>query len=254
MYETCLLGSFSRTIQGYLLLHHGMTTNPLHRGRTSRGVSIILVPDLLRSWNMAGKPLPITLEINSEFPVQIIGVSLCLPNRSNKPYDKYHNKGKVKIKIFLALIYHPVEHDYQKSFNEELENFYNSIPSNAELLAGQDVNSDIGVRSKILRDVIGPKRIYNCNDKGKDLLFLLNSIKFRALLTYFRHTNYTKWRYFNSTRSPHILNNFICSRPFFRQVKYCKVVNIVMCSYHTAILTIFKITAIKFKVTEKVVA
>ena len=51
-----------------------------------------------------------------------------------------------------------------------------------------------------------------------------------------------------------MLGNFIFSRPFFYQVKYCKVVNIGMRRDHTAILTALKTTAIKFKVTEKVVA
>ena len=102
----------------------------------------------------------------------------------------------------------------------------------------------------MFRDVIGPNGIDNRNAKVKDLLFLLNSIKFRVLLTYFRHDNYTTWRSFNST----MLDNFICSRPFFRRVKDCKVFNIGMRSDHTAILTSFKITVIKFKVNEKLVS
>ena len=74
------------------------------------------------------------------------------------------------------------------------------------------------------------------------------------LLTYFRYDNYTTWRSFNSTRSPHMLYNFICSRSFFRQVKYWKVINIKMRSDHKAILTSLKLTAIIFKVNEKIVA
>ena len=112
-----------------------------------------------------------------------------------------------------------MEQDNQKRFNEELVSLYNAIPRNAELLVVQYVNSNIGVQYKMFRDVIGPKRIDNCNAKGKDLLFIINSIEFRVLLTYFRHNNYTTWRSFNSTRSPHVLDNFICSRPFFCQVK-----------------------------------
>ena len=99
----------------------------------------------------------------------------------------------------------------------------------------------------MFRDAIGTYGINNINDKGKDLLFLLNSIKFTVLLTYFR-------RSFNSTRSPHILDNFIFSRQFFRRVKDCKVVNIGMRRDHTSILTSFKLTSIKFKVNEKIVS
>ena len=50
-----------------------------------------------------------------------------------------------------------------------------------------------------------------------------------------------------------MLDTFICSRSFFRRVKDCKVVNIGMRSDHAAVQTTFKITAIKFKVIEKVV-
>ena len=178
----------------------------------------------------------------------MIGVKLWLSNRSNKKTDMYHKRGKGRIKIFLASIYQPVYHDDQKWFNEELENLYNAIPWNAELLAGQYVISNIGVRSKMFLDLIGRNSINNRNSKGKDLLFLLIIIKFRVLLTYFRHENHTTWRYFNSTISPNNLDNFICSRPFFCRVKDCKWVNIGMRSDHTAILTSFKLTAIKFKV------
>ena len=61
----------------------------------------------------------------------MIGVTLCFPNLSNKKPERYHRRGRGKIKIFLALIYHPVEHDGQKRFNEELYSFYNAIPRNA---------------------------------------------------------------------------------------------------------------------------
>ena len=203
---------------------------------------------------MAGKPPPITSALNSDFPGRMIGVTLCFPNRSNKNADTYHKRDKGRINIFLALVYHPVDHEGRKRFNEELPSLYNAIPRNAELLAGQYVNCNIGVWSKMFCDVIGPNGINNRNAKGKDLLFLLNSIKFRVLITYFRHDNYTTWRSFNSTRYPHMLDNFICYRQFFRRVKDCRLVNIGMRSDHRVILTSFKLTAIKFKVNEKVVA
>ena len=94
----------------------------------------------------------------------------------------------------------------------------------------------------------------NCNAKGKDLLFLLKSNKFIVLLAYFKHSNYTTWIFFNYTRSPHMIDNFICPISFFRRVKYGKVVNIRMRSYHAAILTTFKITVIKLKATKEIVA
>ena len=116
----------------------------------------------------------------------MIGVTLCFSNLSNKRADTFHKRVKGKNKIFLALIYHPVDQEYQKRFNKDLASFYNSIPRNAKLLSGQDVNCNIGIRSKMFRDVIGSYGINNRNAKGKDPLFLLKSIKFRVLLIYYR--------------------------------------------------------------------
>ena len=74
------------------------------------------------------------------------------------------------------------------------------------------------------------------------------------LLTYLKYSNYTTWRSLNYTTSPHMLENFICYRSFFCQVKDCKLVNISMCRYHTSILATFKIIASELKVMEKIVA
>ena len=168
---------------------------------------------------MVGKPPHITSAPNSDFPGRMIGVTLCFPNSSNKRADTFQKRGKGSIKIFLTSIYHPVDHNEHKRFNEELASFYNSIPQNAELLSGQDVNCNISIWSKMFQDVIGLCGTNNRNAIGKDLLFLLNSIKFRVLLTYYRHKNYTTRRSFKSTRSPHMLDNFICARQLFRRVK-----------------------------------
>ena len=146
-----------------------------------------------------------------------------------------------------------MDHEDQKRLNKELKSFYNAITWNSKILVGQYVNCNIGIQSKMFRDVIKPNGINNINSKGEYLLFLLNSIEFRVSITYFRQGNYTIWRSFNYTRSPHMLEHFMCSQPFFCQVRYWKVVNIGMRSNHTSILTSFKIPAIKFKVNEKVV-
>ena len=63
---------------------------------------------------MAGKPPPITSSPNSDLPGRMIGVTLCFPNRSNKREDTFHKRGNGRIKIFLALIYHLVDHEDQK--------------------------------------------------------------------------------------------------------------------------------------------
>ena len=51
-----------------------------------------------------------------------------------------------------------------------------------------------------------------------------------------------------------MIDNFICSQTLFRWVKGYELVNIGMRRDHKEILTIFKLTSIKFKVNENVVA
>ena len=126
---------FSRTIRGLLLIHHGMTTEPCHRCRTNSRVVIILGPALLRAWNMAVKPPPISSAINYEFSGRMIGDTLFFPKRSKNKSDRYHNRGRGMIKIFLDSIYHPVEQDDQKRFNKELVSLYNAITRNSKLLS-----------------------------------------------------------------------------------------------------------------------
>ena len=152
--ETWLLGLLSATILGHLLLLYFMIKKTIQRVRTISGVAIILGPALIRAWKMVGKPPPITYAINSNFPGRIIGITLCFPNWSNKRWDKCHKKGKGRIKIFLSSIYNPVDHYEKKRINKELAIFYNAIPRNSKLLAGQDINANIGVQSKMFSDVI----------------------------------------------------------------------------------------------------
>ena len=80
---------------------------------------------------MAGKSPPITSSSNSDFPGRMIGATLCFSNRSSKKADTYNKRFKGRIKIFLDSIYHPVDLEDQKRFNEELASFYNSISHNA---------------------------------------------------------------------------------------------------------------------------
>ena len=91
-----------------LLFHYGMVNKSSQRVQVSNSVAIILGPSILRAWNTSRKPHPITSASNSNFPGNMISVTLCFPNRSNNKIDKYHKRGKGVIKIFLSSIYHLV--------------------------------------------------------------------------------------------------------------------------------------------------
>ena len=84
-----------------------------------------------------------------------------------------------------------------------------------ELLFGQDINLNKGTRSKMFSDVIVTNGIDNKNAKGKSFLFLLGANKFRLFLSYFKHANYVTWGFFNTKKTPHIMDNFICDQSFF---------------------------------------
>ena len=178
----------------------------------------------------------------------MIRVTICFPCRSNRPKDVYSRETSKSMKIFICSIYHPVEHDEQKLFNDKLDTFYTNSPRNSEILSGQDINANIGISLPMFNDVLGPNGIRNRNPKGKYLLFLIKPQKLKVLLSYLTHNCYTTWKSFAVGNSSHMLDNFICSESFFKCVRDCKVSNIGVRSDHLAVIVSFKITAIKFKV------
>ena len=107
-------------------------------------------------------------------------------------------------------------------------------PQNSELLLGADVDCNVGTRSTMFQDVIDPNGLSNRNLKGKDLLYLLKPNQFKILLSYYKHNNYVTYRKFSASKSPHMLDNFICCDKFFKRVTDCK--------------TKFKLTAIKLNI------
>ena len=136
----------------------------------------------------------------------------------------------------------------QKLFNDELDKFYANAPRNSEILAGQDINANVGISSPMFNGVLGENGIINRNAKVKNLLFLVKAQKLKVLPSYFTHKCYTTWKSFAVGNSPHMLENFICSESFFKLVRYCKVSNIGVRSDHLAVIFCFKITEIKLEV------
>ena len=149
---------------------------------------------LTKAWTRAGKLPPITSDKSLNFSGRMIGVTICFPCRSNQPKDAYSREKNKSIRIFICSIYYPVEHDEQKLFNDKLDTFYANAPRNSEILAGQDINANVGISSPMFNDVLGPNGIRNRNSKGKDLLFLIKARKLKVLLSYFTQNCYTTWK------------------------------------------------------------
>ena len=124
---------------------------------------------------------PITSDNSLHFSGGMIGVTICFPCRSNRPKDAYIRETNKSIRICICSIYHPFEHDEQKLFNDELDTFYTNAPRNLEILAGQDINSNVGISSPMFNDVLGPNRIRNINAKGQYSLFLIKAQKLKVL-------------------------------------------------------------------------
>ena len=187
---------------------------------------------------------------HSKYPGRLIGVTLSFPNRSNRAADTHSKRAKGNIKLFLCSAYHPFDHAEQIEFYNELDSFISNRPWNSELLLGADVNCNVGVRSTIFSDVVGPNGIGNRNQKGKDLLYLLKSNRLRILLTYFTHDNYVTYRNFSASKSPHMLDNFICCHAFFKRVIDCEAVKTGARIDHSPTQTKFKLTAVKLNMTK----
>ena len=103
----------------------------------------------------------------------------------------------------------------------------------------------------MFQDVIGPNGLSNRNLKGKDLLYLLKSNRFKILLCYYTHNNYFTYRNFSTSKSPHILDNFIFYNKFFKQVTYCEVVTTGARSDQSPIWGKFKLTAIMLNIPKE---
>ena len=153
------------------------------KGRISAGVVVILNSVLTKAWSRAGIIPPITSDNSLNVSGRMIRVTICFHCRSNRPKDAYIRETNKSIKIFICSIYHPVEHDEQKLFNNELDTFYTNAPRNSEIIAGQDINANVGISSPMFNDVLGPNGIIKRNAKGKDLLFLIKAQKLKVLLS-----------------------------------------------------------------------
>ena len=75
----------------------------------------------------------------------------------------------------MLALYHPYEHAEKIEFYDELDSLLTNSPRDSELLLEADVNCNVGIRSTIFQDIIGPNGLSNRKLKVKDLLNLLKS-------------------------------------------------------------------------------
>ena len=205
------------------------------------GVAIILAPVLVLVWNIVGSMPALTSSTESNFSGGMIGVSLSYPIFCTNYGKTQRIEGQIK--FFIASIYHPVDPKEQAFFSSELSIFYEKMPRNAEIISGQDVNVNVGIRLKLYADVLGPHGIYNMSSKGKKLLSILKTKYLRALNSYFIHYNYC-----NNSKSQYMLANFFISTNFKKRVEDCGVTKYGVRSDHVVVKLTFRLRAFKLKV------
>ena len=70
---------------------------------------------------------------------------------------------------YSSPVYHPVELKEQQDFNNILLSIWDNIPSSYQVINGQDINANMGIRAKDnpRKAIIGPNESDNQNTEGK---------------------------------------------------------------------------------------
>ena len=105
-------------------------------------------------------------------------------------FDKWGERVRVFLKIFVASIYHPDDIKESGEFNETLSLLMDLITKNVEFIGGHDVNANLGVRKQMYKNVIGIYVLDNRNMKGRNLLGVLWENNLRVVNS-FRKSAYT---------------------------------------------------------------
>ena len=160
------LGSCSTIVRGHMVLRHNHEESTIGtKGRIPGGVSIILSPTAVEAWRAAGSKPPITTPLGSSFVGRFIGVKLRHPQ-----INQYEKIVRGNLTLSVASIYQPVDELEQTEFINILSTIMSSVPKKAKFIGGNDVNTNLGVRSKIYGETLGPWGINNRNIKGRRLL------------------------------------------------------------------------------------
>ena len=144
--ETWLTGDFSRIINGFHILHHGLKNENCRRGE--RGVAIILSPTGFEAYKSAGELPPITSSTNGlSSSGRRMSVNLrikvhfkCIKGAFRKNRLKHINLDVTIVSTFL-----PVDHMEHDEMLEFVDSKMSEHPTNNILVIGQDNNAKVGV-------------------------------------------------------------------------------------------------------------
>ena len=90
--------------------------------RNSGGIAIILAPTALVAWKEAGPNSPITKPFDSKLVGRFAGIKMSFPK-----FDMWGKRVHGFLKLFVALIYHPVDNKEHGEFNDMLSSLVSLI-------------------------------------------------------------------------------------------------------------------------------
>ena len=123
----------------------------------------------------------------------------------------------------MASIYHPVDELEHTEFIDILNTIMSSVPKNSQFIGGHDVNTNLGIRSKMYGKTLVPWGINNRNMKGRRLLCFFSNNQLKVANSFYKKSSYLTWRSFNKTRSPNMLDVIYVSENFYKCVRNCGI-------------------------------
>ena len=124
-----------------------------------------------------------------------------------------------------------------------------SLPKTAKLIGGNDVNTNLGTRSKMYRKTLGTWGIGNHNMKERRLLGFFSHNQLKIANSFFKKTSFVTWIYFSKMSSPHMLDVISVSENVFKCVRNCGVSKKGMRSDHSDVRLELMNRSIKYKTT-----
>ena len=139
--ETWIIRNVNTVVRNHIIFSHNREEREVGtRGRVPGGVDIILSPEAVTAWRAAGAKPPIATPLQSKFVGRFLGLKLQFPR-----FDRFDRRSQGELKLFIALIYDPVDTKYHKEFNDTLSMLLNLVPKTSNFIGGHDVNSNLGV-------------------------------------------------------------------------------------------------------------
>ena len=149
--------------------------------------------------------------MDSPFLGRFIGVKLKFLR-----IDPYKKKVQGNTTLFVASIYHPVDDIEHTEFIDIMSTIMSSVPKNANFIGGHDVNSNLGIISKMYGNTLGPWGINNQNMKGRRILGFFSNNQLKVANSLYKNSSYVTWISFNKMRSPHMWDLISVSENFFK--------------------------------------